>query len=111
MCASPNAGLIRQCLNIAQSWDDNDSAFLSMRQAIFPALVLATAPSQAAIYHQIGSIPNVTYDFIIIGGKLLRTYPQYIHPSLSGGTAGNVVANRLTENPSWKVLVIESGPS
>jgi hypothetical protein len=30
---------------------------------------------------------------------------------LAGGTAGLVVANRLTENPNVKVLVIEAGPS
>ncbi|KAF8182260.1 glucose-methanol-choline oxidoreductase, partial [Mycena galopus ATCC 62051] len=31
--------------------------------------------------------------------------------SLSGGNAGNVVANRLTENPDFSVLVLEAGPS
>ncbi|KAJ7099698.1 aryl-alcohol oxidase-like protein [Mycena epipterygia] len=30
---------------------------------------------------------------------------------LSGGGAGNVVANRLTENPNFSVLVLEAGPS
>ncbi|MHC0434221.1 GMC family oxidoreductase [Streptomyces sp. O3] len=38
---------------------------------------------------------NATYDYVVIGG----------------GTAGSVIASRLTENPDVTVAVIEGGPS
>ncbi|KAG6810942.1 hypothetical protein H0H92_009683 [Tricholoma furcatifolium] len=63
--------------------------------AVSSSLLSATL-SRASLLSSISDIPShINFDFIIVGG----------------GTSGNTVANRLTENSNVNVLVLEAGPS
>ncbi|XP_072759631.1 glucose dehydrogenase [FAD, quinone]-like isoform X1 [Anoplolepis gracilipes] len=77
--------------------------FLGYASGILPTGILETIrhffsgfpPSLKTLEPEKG-IPDYTlfsFDFLLIGA----------------GSAGSVVANRLTENPDWKVLVLEQG--
>ncbi|KAJ7489583.1 pyranose dehydrogenase [Mycena latifolia] len=57
----------------------------------FLLLTLSFLARAVQIYEDVSQLPTFSYDFVVIGG--------------------NVVANRLTENPNFSVLVLEAGVS
>ncbi|KAJ7242906.1 glucose dehydrogenase short protein [Mycena rebaudengoi] len=62
---------------------------------IYIFLACFSVTAWAKVYEHVIDLPGLDYDFVIVGG----------------GTAGNVLANRLTENPKFSVLVLEAGVS
>lgn len=67
--------------------------------------------SKSKLYTDPSQLSKTEYDFVIIGGEhrsrsLIRLFNFRV-----AGTAGSVLANRLTEEESFNVLVVEAGVS
>ena len=79
-------------------------------------LVRCSWTASAVIIEHATDILEHNYDFIVVGGESLSTKIYFTLINIffrdcEGGTAGLAVANRLTEDPSYSVLVIEAGGS
>lgn len=84
-----------------------------MRSPIPSLVVLGSLLSTVfgTLYEDVKDLPTLEYDYVVVGVRVLLLWSLNAPLTLlmQGGTAGLVIANRLTELPNVRVLVLEAG--